>query len=65
MCFFSTDLIYAETGDRIWWTWSIEDMPNTPMFQIAEVEICVSPLAGRPALEVDSSGITGFYYIQP
>ncbi len=53
--FTSLDLVYADTGDRVWWTWSVEDMPNT-LIQIGEAEKCVSPIAGRPALEIQSTG---------
>ena len=60
----STDLIYAETGDRIWWAWKHEDMRSA--FLIQETDKVVSALASRPSLEEDGSGnhLHGALYLQ-
>ena len=50
----STDLLYAETGDRIWWTWGKADVDST--FTIVDVEKCVSPAGGRPGIENEALG---------
>ncbi|ELT90741.1 hypothetical protein CAPTEDRAFT_219540 [Capitella teleta] len=51
---FNPDLVYAKAGDRLWWTWFADEVDH--MFQITEVEKCVSPIASRPAIENESQG---------
>lgn len=48
------DLVYARSGDRIWWTWFADEVDH--MFQITEIEKCISPLAIRPAIENEAQG---------
>ena len=47
---FNPDLAYAQTGDRIWWTW---DGPaclksRTPqLFALMETEVCLNPMSRK------------------
>ena len=47
---FNPDLAYAQTGDRIWWTW---DGPaclksRTPqLFDLMETEVCLNPMSRK------------------
>jgi hypothetical protein len=52
---FHSDLVYAKAGDRIWWTWFADEVDH--MFQITEIEKCISPIASRPAIENESQGM--------
>ena len=47
--FIVVDLLYLRTGDRLWWTWASDEVDS--VFNIVEVEKCISPLGGRPAIE--------------
>ena len=51
---FYTDLIYVESGDRIWWDWVTEEVGRA--FYIMEVEKCISPIGGRLAIENEAAG---------
>jgi hypothetical protein len=44
-----TDLVYAQTGDRIWWNWNGENLARLKqIFTIKEVERCLNPMAKKP-----------------
>lgn len=49
-----TDLVYANTGDRVWWTWLKEEVDQ--LFNITEIEKCISPIGGRAAIESEERG---------
>ncbi|KAL3853216.1 hypothetical protein ACJMK2_016773 [Sinanodonta woodiana] len=41
---FQTDLVYAQTGDRIWWTWDAKaSISQNQLFTINEVDECLNP----------------------
>ena len=52
--FLYADLMHVESGDRIWWDWVTEEVNRT--FSIMEVEKCISPVGGRPAIENEAAG---------
>ena len=45
---FTPDLLYANTGDRIWWTWSSGELAYS--FIITEADKCITTVAGKNAL---------------
>ncbi|CAH1782616.1 unnamed protein product [Owenia fusiformis] len=47
---FSKDMLAAETGDRVWWTWNPGNMD--PAFSIMEMERCLTPTV-KPGTEFD------------
>ena len=49
-----TDLLYANTGDRIWWVWDIQEVSEA--FTILETEACLSPIGKRANIEADVKG---------
>ncbi|KAK3579080.1 hypothetical protein CHS0354_029940 [Potamilus streckersoni] len=41
---FQTDLVYAQTGDRIWWTWDAKaSLIQNQLFTIKEIDVCLNP----------------------
>ncbi|XP_064633270.1 uncharacterized protein LOC135491376 [Lineus longissimus] len=48
---FSPDMLYARTGDRIWWNWNLQDMD--PSFAIMEIEKCLTPMSRSPIQDFD------------
>lgn len=44
------DLVYAQTGDRIWWTWNgpaCVNQKNPQLFAILESEACLNPTSRK------------------
>ena len=52
--FFLTDLLYANTGDRVWWVWDVNDISSN--FMLQETDTCLSPIGKRSNIETDVQG---------
>ncbi|XP_063446523.1 uncharacterized protein LOC134726026 isoform X8 [Mytilus trossulus] len=49
---FTQDVVNAQTGDRIWWTWDAEEsLKRDHIFHISEVDKMLNPLAKLPTSE--------------
>ena len=48
------DLLYARTGDRVWWTWTANE--HDPSMCIAAQEQCTSTVANRPMFDESPPG---------
>ena len=47
---FNPDLVYAQTGDRIWWTWNGEACVNSKkpqLFALMETDTCLNPMSRK------------------
>ena len=47
---FNPDLVYAQTGDRIWWTWNGQacvNAKNPQLFALMETEACLNPASRK------------------
>ncbi|CAC5396477.1 unnamed protein product [Mytilus coruscus] len=52
---FTQDVVNAQTGDRIWWTWDAEEsLKRNHIFHISEVDKMLNPLAKLPTSENDN-----------
>ncbi|XP_046358181.2 uncharacterized protein LOC124136325 [Haliotis rufescens] len=52
---FSPDLLFANTGDRIWWTWDGEGIVNVnETLLVLEEDKCLNPIARRPSAETEA-----------
>ncbi|XP_067685414.1 uncharacterized protein [Haliotis asinina] len=51
---FAPDLLFANTGDRIWWTWDGEGIVNVnETLLVFEEDKCLNPIARRPSSETE------------
>ena len=50
----AADLLYAEIGERVWWTWGKDDVDS--LFTLVQSEKCVSSVGNRPAIENELLG---------
>ena len=59
---FNPDLVYAQTGDRIWWTWDGQACVNAKkpqLFALMETEACLNPASRKSsAKEGEGKGKT-------
>ena len=55
------DILYAESGDRIWWTWGRNDI-DAP-FSVQEIEKCISP-ASLPKKAIENTSSLYAHYIK-
>ncbi|XP_052779768.1 uncharacterized protein LOC128217013 isoform X4 [Mya arenaria] len=57
---FNPDLVYAQTGDRIWWTWNGQACINQrkpQVFTIMESDSCLNPTSRKTSGKLNESGV--------